>query len=176
MPIYEFYCPEHHRIHSFYARSLALSGRIPRCPDGGGGALVKQLSRFAVTGRHKETADGEAAAGGGTDPFAGIDDAAMERLVGEFERELSGGGEEDPRAMGRMMRRLAELTGKQLAGPLAEMAERLEKGEDPDALEERFGAVLDDESCDWFEGVRRFRRHGEPARDKRIHEMADFVD
>ena len=74
-----------------------------------------------------------------------------------------------------MMRRIAELTGRQLAGPLAEMAERLDRGEDPDALEERFGAVLDDDSCEWFEQVRRLGRNGEPARDKRIHEMADHL-
>lgn len=170
MPIYEFYCPEHHRIHAFYARTLAMCDRVPRCPDGGTAVLVKQPTSFAVTGRHAEVGED-----GGSDPLDGVDDAMMERIAGEFERDLAGGGEPDPRAMGRMMRRIAELTGRQLAGPLAEMAERLDRGEDPDALEERFGAVLDDDSCEWFEQVRRLGRKGEPARDKRIHEMADHL-
>ena len=172
MPIYEFYCPTHHRIHSFYARTLAMAGKIPRCPEGGGAALVRQPSRFAVTGRHKERDE----AAGADDPFGDIDEATMERLAGEFEKEFAGDAEPDPRAMGRMMRRMAEITGKQFAGPLAEMVERLEKGEDPEALEESFGGALDDESVEWFENVKRLGRGGAPARDKVIHEMADYVD
>ena len=41
MPIYEFYCPDNHRIYSFLARSLALAGRIPRCPENPDYRLVK---------------------------------------------------------------------------------------------------------------------------------------
>ena len=33
MPIYEFYCPENHRIYQFYARTLAQGRSLPKCPD-----------------------------------------------------------------------------------------------------------------------------------------------
>ncbi len=44
--------------------------------------------------------------------------------------------EEDPRAMGHLMRRFSELTGLELGDQMQEMVRRLESGEDPDALDE----------------------------------------
>jgi hypothetical protein len=172
MPIYEFYCPAHHRIHSFFARSLALAGQTPRCPDGGKAALVKTPSTFAVTGRHR--GDGESGAEE-NDPFAGLDDAAMARLAGEFERELGGNAEPDGRAMGRMMRRMAEIAGAPLARPMAEMVGRLEKGEDPDALEAEFGEAIGGDGAEWFEGVRKTLRERPPTRDTKLYEMSDYL-
>jgi hypothetical protein len=41
--------------------------------------------------------------------------------------------------MGRMMRRMAELTGEKIDGQMEEMVRKLEEGADPDALEEQLG-------------------------------------
>lgn len=57
----------------------------------------------------------------------------------EMEREFSNVDENDPRAMGRMMRRMAELSGEKIDGEMEEVVRKLEEGQDPEALEEQFG-------------------------------------
>lgn len=138
MPIYEYYCPENHTIYQFYAKTLAQGKTIPPCPENPKFHLVKLVSAFAVTGGKKEggaetSGDGEEAAA----PTA--DDARMEAAMGAMEREFSSIDENDPRAMGRMMRRMAELGGQKLDGEMEEVVRKLEEGADPDALEEQMG-------------------------------------
>jgi hypothetical protein len=43
--------------------------------------------------------------------------------------------ENDPRSLGRMMRRMADETGEDLGPEFGEVVSRLEKGEDPEAIE-----------------------------------------
>jgi len=190
MPYYEFYCPRNHRIYTFFARSLAHAGKVPRCPDNPEWPLEKRVSRFAVVGRAKEpSADG---LGSGD-----LDDPRMEAAMAELEREMSGIDEEnpDPRQLGRLMRRMGELTGEPMDEPMQEMVARLEAGEDPDALEDEFGDVLDDPSdpaagmgdtalggddgADAGAGgrLRRMiaRKRRPPERDDRVFEMEEWV-
>jgi hypothetical protein len=72
-------------------------------------------------------------------------DAAMQAM----EREFSHIDENDPRAMGRMMRRMAELTGERIDGEMDEVVRKLEEGQDPESLEEQFGdSGGDDDATD----------------------------
>ena len=137
MPIYEYYCRGNHTIYQFYAKTLAQGRSTPKCPDNPRYRLEKMLSPFAVTGGAPEN-DGAAAAApaGGTD---GPDDARMEAAMGAMEKEFASADESDPRAMGRMMRRMAELTGDKIGGEMEEVVRKLEEGADPDALEEQLG-------------------------------------
>ena len=177
MPIYEFYCPDNHRIYSFLARSLALAGRIPRCPENPAYRLVKVPSRFAVTGKHKSRSDDVADGGTGDDPFAGVDDAKMEQLMGEFEGVLGqGDSDPDPGTLGRMMRRLSEVTGQPLSGPMAEMVARMEKGEDPDSLEQEYGDLMEGDGANLFESARQSYRQRPPRRESKLFEMSDYLD
>jgi hypothetical protein len=182
MPIYEFYCPDNHKVYSFFARSLAYGSELPRCPDGDHLRMQKCVSGFAVTGRAKEpTAADELP-----------DDPRMEAAMAEMEREMASMDEEnpDPRKMGHLMRRMAELTGEKLPDSMEEMVGRLEAGEDPEKLEEEFGD-LDDEmggfgedGCDtcgdagdacttssktWWRKIRG------PRRDPVLYEMTDYL-
>jgi hypothetical protein len=102
MPIYEFYCPDNHKIYSFLARSLAYSGKTPRCPDNPKLRMERMISRFAVTGRAKEEGD--------TLPGSGPDDTRMEAAMAEMEREFGGMDSEnpDPRQVARLD---AEIAG-----------------------------------------------------------------
>jgi hypothetical protein len=50
--------------------------------------------------------------------------------------------ENDPRQMGRFMRRMSELTGEPLDGEMEEAVRRLESGEDLERVEEDLGDVL----------------------------------
>lgn len=143
MPIYEYYCPDNHRIYQFYAKTLAQGRTVPRCPDNPRFRLEKMVSKFAVTSGAKGETDsaapgtpGAAADGAGGDP---AEDARMEAAMGAMEREFSSVDENDPRAMGRMMRRMSELTGEKIDGEMEEVVRKLEEGADPESLEEQFG-------------------------------------
>jgi hypothetical protein len=143
MPIYEYYCPENNKIYSFYAKTLAQGQTTPPCPDNPAYHLRKIISPFAVSGRKRQAAgpEGEGSGPGpggapGGDPG---EDARMEAAMSAMEGEFANVDENDPRAMGRMMRRMAELTGEKLDGQMDEVVRKLEEGADPDKLESEMG-------------------------------------
>ncbi|MCC5841338.1 MAG: FmdB family transcriptional regulator [Opitutales bacterium] len=179
MPIFEFYSPQTHKIYSFFARSPGMGDAVPRCPDDPSAEMRKVVSSFAVTGRAKEPGD---------DPGADLDDPRMEAAMAEMEREFSGMDEEnpDPRQMARLMKRMAALTGEKLPEAMEEMVARMERGEDPERLEEEFGDLLDAEGGEGPDGefpgegesasarVRRLLRRS-PRRDPELYEMREFL-
>ena len=178
MPIYEFYSPDTHKIYSFFARSLAYAEKIPRCPDKPEARMERVVSRFAVTGRAKEKSDTPA---GGDDL-----DPRMERVMAEMERDMAGMDENnpDPRALGRMMRKMTEATGQKMPAEMEQMIRRLEAGEDPEKLEEEFGDAFDTmdfpgegdggEGGD-APGAATKARRKKAERDPTLHEFSDFV-
>jgi hypothetical protein len=178
MPIYEFYSPDTHKIYSFFARSLAYANKTPRCPDKPDARMERVVSRFAVTGRAKEK----------TDTPAGDDmDPRMERVMAEMERDMAGMDENnpDPRALGRMMRKMTEATGQKMPAEMEHMIRRLEAGEDPEKLEEEFGDAFDNmdfpdgmggdgaEGGEVAGGVKARRKAAE--RDPALYEIADYL-
>jgi len=74
----------------------------------------------------------------GGDP---AEEARMEAALSAMEGEFASVDENDPRAMGRMMRRMSQLTGEKLDGEMEEVVRKLEEGADPDQLEEQFGGL-----------------------------------
>lgn len=181
MPIYEFYCPTNHRIYSFFARSLAYAARVPRCPDDPSLPLERQISRFAVTGRAKEPqADA-----------AGADDPRLESLMLEMERDFGDLAESenpDPRRLAQMMRRMSAATGESMGGAMEEMLARMERGEDPEKLEEEYGSALDGDGSEAGAGgagrddapnlarAMLARNRRAPTRDPKLYEMSDYCD
>ncbi|HVT71564.1 MAG TPA: FmdB family transcriptional regulator [Lacunisphaera sp.] len=143
MPIYEFYSPDTNKVYSFYAKTLAQGRIVPKCPDDPKARMKKLVSGFAVGGRRKE--EPAAAAPGGAGPGGPEpDDAKMAAL----EREFSAMDENDPKAMARMMRRMAELSGEKLDEPMEEAVRRLEEGADPESLEDELGGAFGPEGDD----------------------------
>ena len=53
---------------------------------------------------------------------------------------------EDPRAMARWMRKMSEETGESMGPEFDEVLQRLERGEDPEKIEEEMGDLLEDGS------------------------------
>jgi hypothetical protein len=146
MPIYEYYCPDNHTIYQFYAKTLAQGQIIPKCPDNPAFRLQKIVSNFAITSggkKDKEQADDQAGA-----PTDSPEDARLEAALGEMEKEFANVDENDPRAMARMMRRMAELTGEKIDGEMEEVVRKLEEGADPDTLEEQLGSGDDAANAD----------------------------
>lgn len=180
MPIYEFYCPDNHKIYSFLARSLRYSGLTPRCPDNPKFRMERMISNFSFTGRAKEKT--------GMPDDAMADDPRMEAAMAEMEREFGGMDSEnpDPRQLARMMRKMTALTGDKVPAPMEEMIRRMESGEDPDKLEEEFGGAMDEfdpggkgeGEPDQTRGLRAKLRalKGRPVRDPALYEISEFVD
>ena len=177
MPIYEFYSPDSHRIYSFFARRMLKGGEVPCCPDGLGYRMEKLVSSFACTGKAKEVMKTEGESEAGMDP-------RMEREMMKMADEFSKMDEKnpDPRVMGKMMRRMMEASGQKLPGEMGEMLQRLEKGENPDKLEEEYGDVM--EKMDGMEGAgdgkkedlkMRLRKRLPARRDPKLYEWEEFL-
>lgn len=176
MPIYEYYSSDTHKIYSFYARRLVGPDVLPKCPDGPDKKMERVLSPFAITGRVPEKA--KQSGGEGMPDLDPRQEAEMMKLAGE----MSSMNDEnpDPRQLGRMMRRMMDVTGERMPEPMQEMLVRMEKGEDPEALEAEYGDVLDAAPPEGgpgepatSSGVLRRRLH--PRRDPQLYEMADYL-
>lgn len=131
MPIYEYYCPDNHTVYQFYAKTLAQGRTVPPCPANPAYRMEKMLSPFAVRsgGERPEPAAGAEASA----------DPQMEAAMGVMEREFAQVDEKDPKAMARMMRRMAELSGEKIDAGMEEVVRKLEEGVDPETLEEQLG-------------------------------------
>jgi putative FmdB family regulatory protein len=128
MPIYEYLCRDCNTVYQFFSRT-SFPKSDPNCPKQADHApLERQLSRFAIGARGSDT---EAAASGpDLDPAAA---AKLDQLMGKME----GIDENDPKAMGRLMREMSALTGEGADDPaMQEAIRRLEGGEDPERVEE----------------------------------------
>ncbi|NOY81718.1 MAG: zinc ribbon domain-containing protein [Kiritimatiellaeota bacterium] len=137
MPIYEYLCPTCNRVFSFLAK-VPGSDRKPTCPKCGEQDMKKMLSRFAVTGAtRKSNPDGDEAAAPGKDADAHdpLDDPGVDREIMELLDAADGMDENDPRQLGRLMRRMSELTGEELDPETEEAVRRLEAGEDPEKIQ-----------------------------------------
>lgn len=140
MPIYEFFCPDNNTVYQFYAKSVAQGETVPRCPDNPKYRMQKMVSGFAIT---KGGASDEPPPNPGADAGA-EDDPQMEAAMAAMESEFANVDENDPKAMGRMMRRMSEMTGEKLDGEMEEVMRKLEEGADPDSLEEALGGEIDE--------------------------------
>jgi predicted nucleic acid-binding Zn ribbon protein len=172
MPIYEFYCPQNHRIYQFYARTLAQGRTVPKCPDNPAFEMRKIVSAFAVVGKGARAGEEGPRA---SDPQGGREDAQLDAAMGQLEKEFSSVDEADPRSMGRMMRRMAELTGEKMDGPMEEVVRKLEEGADPESLEEELGPDPGPGDAPDAEGGARVaarRRRAAPVRDPKLYDYS----
>ena len=109
------------------------------------------------------------------DPLSGVDEAKFEQAIAAMAADAEGADTEDPRQAARMMRKLAEATGMPVGAGMEEAIRRMEAGEDPDAIEEQLGPLLDDE--DPFGGetgssrLKSLRRKLPPSVDGTLYEL-----
>jgi len=143
MPIYEFYCPTCHVVFNFFSARIDTTAKAqcPRCdrPD-----LERKPSRFATL---KQQTDAE----GEDDPIAGLDESKIEGAMESLMSEMGGlEQDDDPRTMGRMMRRFGELSGLEMGDRMEEIVGRMEAGEDPESLEKEMGNEMEGEDISDF--------------------------
>ena len=113
MPIYEYRCSDCKKKVSVFFRSLsAVDHNAARCP-----------TAAAKTSRGSCRASA---------PFAPKNPAS---IAWPTIRRLSGLDENDPKSMGRWMRKMAAETGEDMPPEFDEVVGRLEAGEDPESIE-----------------------------------------
>lgn len=126
MPIYEYRCQTCGRKVTIFWRSLsAVNDAAATCERCGSNRLVRLASRVRVV---------RGADSSSLDASADADDALL--------NEMAGLDENDPRAMARLMRRMAQESGEDLGPEFEEVVGRLEKGEDPEKIEQSMGDLF----------------------------------
>ena len=122
VPIYEYRCPNCRKKVSIFFRNLSsVDHESARCPNCSSGGLVRLMSRVRVI------------RGGSTSGGDELDEMP----------DLAGLDENDPRSMGRFMRKMAEESGEELPPEFNEVVGRLEKGESPEDIEKSMPELAD---------------------------------
>jgi putative FmdB family regulatory protein len=139
MPIYEFACPRCRKIYSFLSKRVNPA-HAPACPKCGSRELRKEVSRFALS---KGLAEPATAGAADDAPPPDFDEARMDRVMNDLERDLDHLDENNPRHMAHMMKKMKEAMPAGMMPKEVDVAiRRLEKGEDPEKIEEDMGDVL----------------------------------
>ena len=167
MPLYEFYCADCHVIYNFFARRVDTQTRPP-CPRCQRPELERKVSLFSIS---RGRSEGDA----GDDGLPDFDEQQLEKAMASMEGELDGLDENDPKAMGQVMRRLFDATGLKPNADMAEALRRIESGEDPDQVEADMGDVLDSDQIFALGRAGQVgelrRRLARPAVDDTLYEM-----
>jgi hypothetical protein len=79
------------------------------------------------------------------DPFSALDEKKMERELAKLAGEAEKIKDDDPRAAVELMRKFSTMTGMKLGDGFQEALKRMEKGEDPEKIEEEMGDILAEE-------------------------------
>jgi putative FmdB family regulatory protein len=126
MPIYEYRCQACGKKQNIFWRSLsAVNESKSKCVRCGSSKLVRLMSKVRVV-RGASESNGASA--------NGSDDALM--------NEMAGLDENDPRALAGFMRKMAQESGEDMGPEFDEVVGRLEKGEDPEKIEQSMGDLF----------------------------------
>ncbi|MBN1612874.1 MAG: zinc ribbon domain-containing protein [Deltaproteobacteria bacterium] len=136
MPIYEFYCGRCNTLFNFFSRSVNTE-KIPFCPRCKDVPLKRQMSVVARISRGKDAP--------GDEDLPPIDEARMERAMAMLMNEAERLDENDPRQAAKLMRKLSDAAGVEMGAGMEEALSRMERGEDPEAIEAELGEALTEE-------------------------------
>jgi putative FmdB family regulatory protein len=165
MPIYEFYCHKCNTVFSFYSKSVNTE-KVPNCPACKRIKLQRRMSIFAkVSGKKEES---------GAEDSPHIDEARLESAMAAIADDAGSLDEENPRQAARLMRKLTDAAGVSLGPRMEEAIRRMEKGEDPNRIEEEMGDLLEDEepfALEEGKGKKRSRARSAPHIDSKLYDL-----
>jgi len=162
MPIYEFYCPECHMIFNFLSKSVNTEKK-PTCPKCGKIELDRRMSVFASPRNQGEEDNTQ---------LPDIDESKMERAMNLLAKEAEHMDENDPKQAANLMRKLTDMTGLNLGSGMEEALQRMEAGEDPEAVEAEMGDLLEGEEPFAFEKKSlKGPRYQPPAVDDTLYDL-----
>lgn len=112
MPIYEYRCQDCHRRVSLFFRSYTSIDDNARCPRCGGTNLARLISKVSVI-RSEDSR---------------LDDLSDPSMLGDLD-------ENDPKSLGRWMRKMSAEVGEDMPEEFDEVIDRLESGQSPEDIE-----------------------------------------
>lgn len=121
MPNYDYRCGDCRRKVRLFFSYEEYDSANPLCPYCGGKRLKRTISRIALLKSEESRLDS-------------LDPDSM----------LSGVDEDDPRSLGRFMRKMSQEMGEDLGDEFNEVVSRLESGESPDSIEESMPELADE--------------------------------
>ncbi|MFB3925864.1 MAG: zinc ribbon domain-containing protein [Syntrophales bacterium] len=164
MPIYEFYCGRCNTVFSFFSKSVNTE-KVPDCPRCKAVKLERRMSIFSTVSRNrKETAE---------DDLPPVDEARMEKAMAMLASEAEHMSEDDPRQAAALMRKLSDAAGLNMGPRMEEAIRRMERGEDPEKIEEEMGDLLEGEDAFSFENTKGARgsKRPRPAIDEKLYDL-----
>jgi putative FmdB family regulatory protein len=162
MPIYEFYCASCHTIYNFFSKS-ANTSKVPACPKCGNIKMIRQMSMFAKSSGSEKEEDGH--------PFASMDEKKVEKELVKFANIAEKVNDDDPRRAAQLMRKFTEMTGMKLGENFQEALQRIERGEDPEKIENEMGEILEQEEPFGEKQVMKKVAKGKPKVDETLYEL-----
>lgn len=123
MPLYDFRCHDCGHLARLQF-SYSEYGKVqPICPHCGSRHMKRRMSRVAL---------------------GKSEDARLETMMAGD--DLADFDENDPRSLGKFMRKLGQEMGEDLGDEFNEVAGRLEKGESPESIEQSMPELANDSS------------------------------
>ncbi len=113
MPRYTFICQDCQKSVQLFISYAEYDTAVPTCPLCGSQQLKRRIGRIGI---------------------AKSEEARMDSLLDE--NALAGLDEDDPKAMGRFMRKMSQEMGEDLGDEFGEVVDRLESGESPESIEQ----------------------------------------
>ena len=135
MPIYEYYCKKCNTIYQFFSRTINTD-TLPKCPSCKRPKLERIMSGFATISDSSDEAESAM-------DMPDIDESKMQKAMSMLEKNMDKIDEDDPRQAARLMRDLTSATGLEMGDSMEEALSRLEKGEDPEKIEQEMGDLLE---------------------------------
>lgn len=113
MPVYEFRCQDCRRLVRLRMSFADYETAVPTCPHCHSQNLKRRIGRIALAKSEDARMD------------AMMDDSALAAL-----------DEDDPKSIGKFMRKMSREMGEDMGDEFNEVVDRLESGESPDSIEE----------------------------------------
>lgn len=113
MPRYDYRCQSCKKRSVIFQTYAEYGRKVVKCPHCGSVELQRLIGRVRIA-RSEESR---------------LDELSDPSDWGDFD-------ESDPRSMAKMMRKMGSELGEDMPGEFDEVVDRLEAGEDPDAIEE----------------------------------------
>ncbi len=113
MPYYDYRCGSCGKAARLFITYADYDTARPACPHCKSLDLKRRVTRITV---------------------AKSEDARAESMIDD--PALAGLDEDDPKSLGRFMRKMSEETGEDMGDEFNEVVDRLEKGQSPQAIEE----------------------------------------
>ena len=121
MPKCHFRCNDCNRRLALFFTYEEYDAATPTCPHCGGASLKRRFGRIAI---------------------AKSEDARLDALADDS--MLAGLDEENPKELGRFMRKMSREMGEDLGEEFGEVVDRLEKGQSPEDIEAAMPDLADD--------------------------------